>query len=314
MPAVIVHDSFALEFIPEEEKKYQAAVRAGTQGPDFFMAYGTNPLKKRADSDIIRPFGSHMHQISIFPTYWKLLQYAAEKEGEEKELLFAYIDGLLMHFSVDRSFHPYIFYRSGFDENGELHGKWGWAHGYFEAILDKVVGTKKGTFQRPDKAMGQMDIESAKLISKMWHACADYPLKDDSFTLSYIDYNAVTKMMWSPHGGKRALISLFGKYSKPMAMIYPSSKAVKKYEYLDVMNEKHSLWKDPATLEESTESFDELWLKAKEAYESVHELLLRAKKGEDVGKELEIWSLNRNHDGTPIGGKKKEHGDCFNLR
>jgi hypothetical protein len=30
MPAVIVHDTFALEMIPEDEKPYIAAVRSGT--------------------------------------------------------------------------------------------------------------------------------------------------------------------------------------------------------------------------------------------------------------------------------------------
>ena len=314
MPATIVHDSFALEMIPEEEKPYLAAVRAGTQGPDFFMAYGTNPFHKRKDSDQIRPFGSHMHQISICPTYAKLLEYAGKQEGEVRELLFAYIDGLLMHFSVDRTFHPYIFYRSGFDENGGLPGKWGWAHGYFESVLDKVVGTKKGTFLRPDKAMGQMKEEDVKAVSRMWHACAEFPLKEDSFAASYQDYCDVTRIMWSPLGIKRALFSLGGKYSKPMALIHPSNRRVKKDAYLDVLNEKHSLWKDPATLEESTEGFEELWLKAKEAYREAHALLLRAKKGEDVGEELAKWSLNRNHDGTPIGESKKEHGDCFHLR
>ena len=313
MPAVIVHDSFALEVIPEEEKAYSPIIRVGTQGPDFFMAYGTNPLKKRKDAMEIRPYGSHMHQISIVPTYWKMMQYAYSKEGEEKEILFAYLDGILMHFSVDRIFHPYVFYRSGFDENGELHGKWAWAHGYFEAILDKVVGTEKGTFQRPDKAMGQAKMEEVMMISKMWASCSDVPLKEDSFALSYIDYNSVTKMMWSPHGVKRSLIRLAGKFSKPISLIYPSSRRVKKYASLDVMNKSHSLWKDPVTLEEKTDGFEELWAKAKEGYLAVHALLLRAKNGEDIEKELDDWSLHLNHDGTPLGKKKLGHENCFAI-
>ncbi len=314
MPAVIVHDSFALENTPRDEKSFLSIVRAGTQGPDFFMAYGTNPLRKRADSATIRPFGSHMHQISITPTYWKMMQYAAKKEGRTKQMLFAYLDGLLMHFSVDRVFHPYVFYRTGFDENGELHGKWGWAHGFFEAILDEVVGLEKGTFQRPDRAMGLCQMEDIIEVSKMWHASADFPLKDDSFTLSYVDYNAVTRMMWSRGGIKRALISLGGKYSKPMSMIYPTKRRLKKFAGLDVMNKAHATWKDPVTLEESSAGFKELWAKAKADYQEVHALLLRAKEGEDIEDALDVWSLHINHDGTPLGQQKKEHADCFHLR
>ena len=76
MPAVIVHDTFALEMIPEDEKPYIAAVRSGTQGPDLFMAYGKNPFKKREDAKEIRPWGTVMHHTPVEDVYGKMMEYA----------------------------------------------------------------------------------------------------------------------------------------------------------------------------------------------------------------------------------------------
>ena len=152
MPAVIVHDTFALEMIPEDEKPYIAAVRSGTQGPDLFMAYGKNPFKKREDAKEIRPWGTVMHHTPVEDVYGKMMEYANTKEAGEKELLYAYIDGLLMHFSVDRVCHPYVFYRTGFDEKGGtaevIYGVLSGAPGavtmlFANKFIDRVGGMKK---------------------------------------------------------------------------------------------------------------------------------------------------------------------------
>ena len=304
MPAVIVHDTFALEMIPEDEKPYIAAVRSGTQGPDLFMAYGKNPFKKREDAKEIRPWGTVMHHTPVEDVYGKMMEYANTKEAGEKELLYAYIDGLLMHFSVDRVCHPYVFYRTGFDEKGGISGSFGWWHGYFEACLDKEFGSRKGTFIRPDKAMGNLDLDSVQKIGKMWRECAPFPLKDNSYEISYKDYNDVTRMMWSPTGIKRFFVKLFmKKSSQAYSMIYPASR--KEANRFDVCNDAHATWKDPCTGEEKTASFEELFEKSKEGYRAVHEILLKAKKGEDVYAELKQWADNLDHDGNPYGMEKR---------
>ena len=54
MPGILAHYTFAKRYLPEEELPWEGAVLAGTQGPDPFMAYGTNPLRPRKDKKDVR--------------------------------------------------------------------------------------------------------------------------------------------------------------------------------------------------------------------------------------------------------------------
>ena len=46
---------------------------------------------------------------TMTPRMAKMWLEAQKAEGEQREFLFAYLDGLLMHFSLDRIVHPYVF-------------------------------------------------------------------------------------------------------------------------------------------------------------------------------------------------------------
>ena len=139
MPGILAHYTFAKRYLPEEELSWEEAVLAGTQGPDPFMAYGTNPLRPRKDKKDVNPWGELMHHTPIENVYGPMLSEAQKAEGEQREFLFAYLDGLLMHFSLDRIVHPYVFYRTGFDENGKYAGIYIYYHGFFETLIAACI-------------------------------------------------------------------------------------------------------------------------------------------------------------------------------
>ena len=141
---MLVHYCFVEEAVPEEEKKYLAAVRLGGQGPDPFFYAGVNPFTRKKDSKEIAKFGNWMHHVDLTDVYYKMIEYAMKSQA--RDLLLAYIDGLLMHYTVDRTFHPYIFAESGFDEDGKLTGYYKWSHGAYEALLDVEIGRAKKHF------------------------------------------------------------------------------------------------------------------------------------------------------------------------
>ena len=308
MPAILTHYTFSLSALPDEDKPFRDIVALGSQGPDAFMAFGTIPWVKRSEAQRVRDFGHTMHAISIVDTYYKMMEYA--RNSEDKDLLFAYIDGILMHFSVDRIFHAYIFYRSGFDQDGKLRGYWSWSHGAFEAILDKFFAKRKGTYQRLNSCI-EADEEAVKKVSKMWAYASPVPLKEMDFYESYLDFVGAEKMLYTPHGFKRPLFRLIGKYSTPWAQSHPLH--IKKFIPMDVENLSHQMWKDPCTGQEHFESVDDMFEAALKDYGDVHQIVLKAKKGEDVKEALLAWSKNLNHDGMPLGLHKQYQDLCWKV-
>ena len=308
MPAILTHYTFALKAIPDSLRPFQAAVNLGSQGPDTFMAYGSIPWRKRSEVKKIQGWGHVMHSLPVESVYVPMMDYASKQP--ERELLYAYIEGILMHYSLDRLMHAYIFYRSGVDENGKLSGYFGWSHGAFEAVLDKIFATKEGTYTKLSKCILTPE-EQVKAISKMWAACAPTPLGEEDFYLSYLDFVGAENLLYTPHGFKRPLFRLLGKYSTPWAQSHPLH--VKAFYPLDVLNEAKATWRNPATGEESHASVEELFARALQDYAKVHELVERHKAGEDVADVFKAWTLGLDHEGGPVGVKKVYYDLCWRV-
>ncbi|MCR5349180.1 MAG: hypothetical protein K6E59_06220 [Bacilli bacterium] len=306
MPAILVHYTFALEAISEEDRPFERAVRLGSQGPDTFMAYGTIPWKKRAEAVKIRQWGHTMHSLPIETVYLKMVDYALK--SPDKDLLFAYIDGLLMHYCADRILHAYIFSRSGFDKAGRLPGYWGWSHGFFEAILDKTFATRKGTYGKLWKCI-ETDQDQVRKISQMWAETSPAHLDSEAFLRSYQDFVSAEKLLWNPTGIKHFLFRLIGKYSTPNAQSHP--RFIKKFLPLDVENASHQEWVDPCTGETKNLSVDEMFEMALRDYKEVHQLLLRAKEGGDIREEFIAFTKKLDHEGCPLGTVKKHYDLCW---
>ena len=308
MPAILTHYSFALEAIPEVDRPHRDITNLGSQGPDTFMAYGSIPWRKRTNIKKIRDFGHLMHRLDITETYVEMAEYARGKE--KADLLYAYIDGILMHYSVDRLMHAYIFYRSGVDENGGLSGYYSWSHGFFEAILDKVFAKKKGTYQKMYRCI-ECEDKDVMEVSRMWAACAPVSLGEDDFYLSYLDFVGAEKLLYNPGGVKRPLFRLIGKYSTPNAQAHPVN--VHKFDAMDILNEKHAIWHNPATDEHHDESIEDLFELALKDFAEVHEILLASRRGEDVRERMREWTKSLDHEGGPIGVKKSHYSLCWEV-
>ncbi|MDY2913597.1 MAG: hypothetical protein SOV58_03050 [Candidatus Enteromonas sp.] len=311
MPAALLHRLFTEDALKDFPSDYPEFVFAGAQGPDPFMAYGTNPfLGKKDDASQINPWGSQMHRTHLKEVYGPMLRYAYEKSGREAEILFAYIEGLLLHFTLDRLVHPYVFYRSGFDENGKYGGIYVFYHGAFESILDKTYAKRTHRFIPPAKALPRLSEEDLLSLSQMWSACATVPLKPTAFSESYREFASVLRLLYSRTGFKRKLFRwVLGKTSKAYSLSYPAS--LKRFAPLDVENASRQEWKDPCTGEVHHESIPDLLQKALKDACLVRDIVSRAKKGEDVGLLLEELEGNRDHDGEVYGEKKKYCDICF---
>src|SRR5574344_1735258 len=113
MPNAIVHYTFAKENV-EDPSAHLDATFVGAQGPDPFFFYGVLPGKKRPFKNDVQSLGGITQHGELAAPYSAMIAYALK--SPQKSLLLAYIDGLFMHYAVDRACHPYIFYQSGFTD------------------------------------------------------------------------------------------------------------------------------------------------------------------------------------------------------
>ena len=114
MPGFLTHFLAAHSLKNKLPSKEQALITAherlfnlGAQGPDFFFYYFTGAFSKKT-----RGFGSVMHDSNFGPLIACMADYARENEGMDATAVFAYTIGLIMHYCLDSTAHPYVYART----------------------------------------------------------------------------------------------------------------------------------------------------------------------------------------------------------
>lgn len=301
MPAIITHYAYCLEAMENKESKYKNAIILGSQGPDTFFFFGQIPWNRRGEHRLdVNEYGTKLHHMDITEVYNELIKYAYA--SDDKELLFAFIEGLFIHYSLDRNCHPYIFARSGFTAKEEEKKSWALSHMWYETLLDSTIAKIKGvSINRPARYL-KIDNESLKKISIMWNEVnkvtkvSDY-IDENSFYASAKDYQGVMGITNVPKHLSYAFTKLvMGKNSQAHRMNIPHN-IPKKYQGIDFLNENRDEWPNIVTGEMRNESFMELWDKALQDIKIGQALLNRAKNGEDIKEELRAYINNIDHDG-----------------
>jgi len=122
----------------------------GTQGPDIFFYYATGFITKR-----IRGVGTDMHQSDLGQYFMYLADYIKDsKSPAQRQILFAYVAGFLVHYAVDVHTHGYVYGKTQDSTSMKESAK----HRHFETSVDvlmlkRMYGCKPG------------DINQRELIS-----------------------------------------------------------------------------------------------------------------------------------------------------
>src|SRR5574344_105288 len=228
MPNILTHFTFAKENVIDASKEHLDATYVGAQGPDPFFYWGVLPLRARPHKKDVPRLGGLTQHMELTEPYWAMIEYA--RQSPDKELLFAYIDGLFMHYAVDRACHPYVFYNTGFtdrpEDSEEIHHHYNFGHLYFENILDLIIAKREGTFTRPDRVIALKE-KDLKAVSLMWYevnkAIQKIPnIKPDTFAKCLRDYRSTMRLAYDPHHWKKDLFKkVFGGESFPYGLVYP---------------------------------------------------------------------------------------------
>jgi hypothetical protein len=301
MPNIITHYTFAKDKIEDPSPKFVNATFLGAQGPDPFFYYGAMGGIHRPNAKDINSLGGITQHMELTEPYYAMIEYAMK--SPDKDLLLAYIDGLFMHYSLDRMVHPFVFFNTGFtdrpEDSSQDHHHYNFGHMYFENILDFIVGKKEGTFKRADRYL-KLDNRSLHKISEMWEATNRQvqhisSITEDSYYLAVKDFRKIMRIAYSPLGVKKAFFKLiFGKESYPYGISAPHN--LRRFEGIDFLNEKHAKWYTPSG-NEKTQSFYDLYEEAGSLYRSLHACLLKAKNGYNEKKDIDIIGSGINHEG-----------------
>lgn len=322
MPALQTHYTFAKVNAVNKDRKNFGALVLGSQGPDPLFFVGQLPWVKRKNPKFANAFGVGLHHRDFSELYFAMIEYASK--SEHKELLFDFIEGLFMHYVLDRNCHPYVFSVTGFDVPGDekIVGKYYMSyHTRIESAIDMIYAGNNGLYKKfPKDNLNLVSDSDLMEISKMWYEANKATFKyeniePDTFFIGVKDYLAVMKFLNNARWFKRWFVKTFiGEYSSGYALIYPKDLK-KRYGDVDFMNEKKEAWPDPVSGEMRNESFMELVEKAKNEYlELVLPMIENAKSSILVLDDVHRFYNNIDHDGCKDNNPKKFMKPLFKFK
>jgi hypothetical protein len=225
----------------------------GCQGPDFLFYHHFLPWKK---GKTMNRLGSAMHTQNCGPAISEMLEavtgLSASKDTPDPAVVYAI--GFVLHHTLDRNIHPYVFSRSGFRK---------WDHQRFEVMLDTLVARKKlglETWKTPVwRELDYGGVFPRKIVDafELIAACcypqlAPFIMRED-WNRANRDMIRAQRLFYDPSGIRRVLT--FGQIEP---LVYK-----KETPELDILNESRRPWVVPTdNTMKRDDSFDMMWDKA----------------------------------------------------
>ncbi|MEG2563795.1 MAG: zinc dependent phospholipase C family protein [Bacilli bacterium] len=141
MPSTITHSYFAMDVydrLPIKRREFlmndKERLKLSAQSLDPLFFYNITNFKKGKK---VREFGEFFHNNKCFLFLETLINYIKYNDYGHNPEIIAYLYGMICHYVLDSSAHPYIIYKTGsFDKNNPLTYKYNHLHGEVETLLD----------------------------------------------------------------------------------------------------------------------------------------------------------------------------------
>jgi hypothetical protein len=299
MPATIMHQMFAKdathilkEVFPFIEK-YPKIMALGTQGPDPFFFYGMIPYRKRKDHYEVRMIGSKLHLKDVSRSLETLLKNAFK---ENLETLKTYALAALLHYTLDRRVHPYVFNQSGFDQQGQLSKPYNLYHSHMETMMDvEMLKVREETSQSYHPAHQiKVDPNIIDQIDLLYYESYSDFAKRHAFKEAVRDMADIYQVIYSPSGRRHQLLKLLlGPFASATAASHP--KHIDKKDTRDYLNLKKRTWQNPGNQQSSNLSVVELYQKALDDLKALMPLLDQFQHTHHI--HLEPFTMNINYEG-----------------
>jgi hypothetical protein len=307
MPANLTHQYFAKKVAPQLLEQfpfmqpYESVLLLATQGPDPFFFYGQLPWYPSVRKQAVQTLGHDLHHMTGAESLRPL--FASARSDLEK----TYAVGALLHYLLDHIVHPYVFFRSGFDENGRLTPHYHSYHAHYETMIDILLRAhvrrdcrlrSMDAFRLPDSWLQE--------ISRLYQRA--YPdLQAHDYYYATLNMRDITRILYSPLGFKRFLISLLGK--KRYAYTLSHTRRVPLREQFDYLNLKTSAWQNPVSGAESVASVLTL-IETAEQLLSAQFAALHSWSAQPANP-VDFTLPDINYDGEPSGTTKTMHASIY---
>ncbi len=302
MPNLLTHSFFAIEaynnFLNSEELGFKIdfeAFKLGSVGPDPLF-YGGVSVTSLHPLLALKKMGNKIHKSdnkTITFAYDSNLTLMSENE-EKKNLLKSFYLGQLAHYILDSTTHPYIYYWSGFDDEGHLTGHYHYRHAHFEACIDSSICyiKKETSYIKNPKSMIKIGSEDLKIISECYVQVLE----------SFFGYKIPKFYYKGAVNNMLRFASLANKKTKAFA-IGPLKKMRNPNKFHEeVFNLNHLEWRHPATGEKSNKTFIDLY---QEALNKFSMCLNEFKKNQSIFEAYSILESEIDFEGKKIGTVKK---------
>lgn len=284
MPNIITHVLFAERVLQEMDKmdirnlieKYPALFDIGSNGPDFLFFYHAKPWEAFKNHRL-NEIGSHMHAAHINAFYETAIDCIKKQQKEDiKEMMMVYLFGHLCHWALDKTTHPYVFYKTG-----NCKGKSAFYHHRFEAMIDTMMLKRiKGVNIKdyPIYHICTYDEEILRAIARIYVPVAKTVYHQDIKVFEIREalnsWYDIQKMLYDPHNIKFPVLQSLEKVAHQSWAISGHIIRKKSDDRYDVLNEAKSMWVHPCDDHlTSTKSFVEMF---DEAIELAKQVIIKA--------------------------------------
>lgn len=315
MPNIITHKIFAQEVLKDLRKqdikeiivRHPQIFYIGSNGPDFLFFYHSKPWEAYKSHSLNR-LGSRMHAAHINEFYRSALHsVSTQSDPVVKENMMAYLFGHLCHWALDKTTHPYIFYRTG-----NCKGISAGYHHRFESMLDTMMLDRYEGVDIKDYKSYEIcsyDDEMLKAIARIYvpaaRAVYHVDVKVHELRESLDSWKDIQKLLYDPSNAKYCVLKgVETIIRKPWAI---SGNVVKRRidDRYDILNEGHQLWLHPCDDHiSSNASFLELFTSATTTALTIIEKAYGCMEyGADVDTVLQI--LNDEAYDTGLSGERE---------
>lgn len=299
MPNLLAH-RLLIEKISEGiqlDPDIKSTLLIATQGPDPLFYYGLMPWRGIHLLAAKKRYGSKIHHTdaksfmnALFNSYEKI------KDEKQKKVFLAFIVGQYFHHLLDKEAHPFIYYFSGFNEEGRLKGIYHYEHANFESLIDSCLMKE---FPELDFYNHTQDaLKTDKHLLKMINIPLRQAMKEflNAKVSRHYYTNSVKNMIsMQKLSNKKMIRKITGKHSMFNALYTP--KDVKG----DPLNLDNKTWYHPISHEAHSESFIDIHQRVQEKARRVLLDYLEGKVNRDyILNQLDEYDYNGCRKGEKL--------------
>lgn len=275
MAGTITHAYFSLDLYDKlsirskelliDEKEY---LKAFSQSTDVLYFYNLFSLKKGKK---IREFGVYTQKTKSYDFFSTLVNYIKYNDLIYNKQVIAYLYGMLSHYVLDSTIHPYIIYKTGvYDKNNKDTYKYNMLHEQLETYIDNYfIIIREGI--KPNKFKNYNYCFNIKELDKDLIEVMDFTYKQvfglDNFHKYYLQSIKQMKhfyktFRYDPTGSKKVFYNCIDLIC-PKSLLRKSPLSYKMKSMKPYLNLEHNTWYNPTDKRiKSKESVLELYTKA----------------------------------------------------